>query len=148
MGGIALALSGILPPLVQVTEARPDPDAALEIHKAICPAGYAGDDYFADCHPNGAAGYVFTVVGPGGRQEAVTIVPVDPGPGVVRFEHLRDGVYKLTATPPARTASTAFRVSCFQAEELVPIAPRGKGMAVEVAAGASLVCDWYNVPPA
>jgi hypothetical protein len=110
--------------------------------------GAEGDDYFNDCHPNGVAGYVFTLVGPGGRQETITTGPVDPGPGVVRFEPLKKGVYQLSETPPAGTASTAFRVFCFQDAEFVPVTPRGKGIAIEVVAGAILICDWYNVPPA
>jgi hypothetical protein len=148
IGGIALAQSGSLTQFVQAADTRRGGDAALEVHKAICPAGHDGEDYFGDCHSNGGAGYVFSLAGPGGRREAITVVAVDPGPGVVRFQHLRDGVYKLTETPQAGTSSTAFRVFCFQGVELIPVKQRGEGIAVKVAAGESLICDWYNVPPA
>lgn len=149
VGGIALVLSAILSLLGQTVEARPGGDAVLEIHKAVCPAGYEGEDYFTDCHANGRAGDVFSLAGPGGRQEATTIVVTDPGPGIVVFPHLPGGVYKLSETPPTGTASTAFRVFCFLAEteDPIPVKRRGSGIAVDVAAGERVLCDWYTVPP-
>jgi hypothetical protein len=115
VGRIALALVAGVPGGVQTVEARREGKASLDVHKALCPAGYSNEDYFTDCHPNGVAGSVFSLTGPGGRQEATTIIDTSPGPGIARFQHLPGGVYKLTdmASGPA---DTPVRVFCFLAD--------------------------------
>jgi hypothetical protein len=147
VGRIALALVAGVPGGVQTVEARREGKTSLDVHKALCPAGYSNEDYFTDCHPNGVAGSVFSLTGPGGRQEATTIIDTSPGPGIARFQHLPGGVYKLTDMAPG-PADTPVRVFCFLADagESVPVTPRSNGVAVAIAAGEDVVCDWYDVP--
>jgi hypothetical protein len=125
-------------------------NASLEVHQAVCPAGYDGDNFFEDCHGSGAAGYVFALDGPDGRREATTVVENDPGPGVVRFEDPAGGTYALSETPPPGVSATPFRVFCFRAEtdEPIPATPEGDGVSLEVTAGDTLICDWFDLPPA
>jgi len=77
VGLIGLALVASVPGGVQTVEAQREGKASLDVHKALCPAGYSNEDYFTDCHDNGGAGSVFSLAGPGdGRRRPPSSTPV------------------------------------------------------------------------
>ena len=77
VGRIALALVAGVPGGVQTVEAQREGKASLDVHKALCPAGYSNEDYFTDCHPNGAPAPSSPWPAPGdGRRRPPSSTPV------------------------------------------------------------------------
>lgn len=123
--------------------------ASLTIHNRLCPEGYAGTNYFRDCHERSVgAGLEFSVRG----QERMTRrTNVD---GNVTFG-LEPGRYLVRGGVPGEFAAT--RVFCAPAAEpgtrfpfrALPGVRGGAdvgGIRIRLAPGDAVVCDWYNIP--
>lgn len=140
--GLTLAAEG------RVSAARPLP-ATITIHKAECPAGYAGDDPFTDCHDNRVAGVTFEwlVLAPGPSE---TVTTDSEGVAVIETTGLYHGV-SIVEEPPY--ALDRILVSCSENDgtESVEIRylPEDAGIVIpsgSPAGGEEIVCDWYNIP--
>lgn len=118
----------------------------LEIHSRFCPPNYAGSDLFGDCHGNpGIQGIQFGISAANGRSGSAT----PNTEGNLSFSDLPPGEYRITSTAPTvkqlkpavycavdgGTAVQAPSTNDFQATATI-----------EVAAGQSIVCDWYTIP--
>lgn len=129
---------------------RGSPTATLTIHNRLCPADFAGRDYYGACHDTAApADLEFLVDGP----DTAAASTDERGNTAVRVAegryNVRGGVpgeFARLAVFCARTATpgVAFPIS--------PIlgGPRGTadpvGIVVELAGGDDIACDWYNTP--
>lgn len=118
-------------------------EATLTIHLRACPAGYEGPDYYGVCHDDPVAGLLFTLFGSGSIDEAETFTD-----GNAVFGNLRPGAYEVRGGTPEDVARGA--VVC------APAAAPGTrfqstrtdtaALAIDLAAGDDVVCDWYTVP--
>ena len=130
-------------------QVEPPALGSLEMHKSVCEPGYEpGPNIFNDCHDDGVAGVVFTVEGPGGYfEEIATTIPNEPGPGVALFEGLQPGAYTVTESVPGDTGSIFVYCSLEGQETEVPfVYTEFDGIQFDLAPGAQVVCDWYNIP--
>jgi hypothetical protein len=124
--------------------------AFIEVHKALCPAGYEpNSNIFDDCHGNGGEGYIFALDGPDGHHEATTVIENTPGPGIAPFTSIATaGTYMLTELGATDTPLTPFWVYCSLAtsESSVPFTVVDGGISLDLALGDAVICDWYNLP--
>jgi len=124
--------------------------ATLTIHIRLCPTGYAGSDFYPDCHGTPApAGLEFTATGP------TTATAATDASGNATFT-LAPGTYEVRGGVPGDFA----RLNLFCAPASAPGTPfpftpllggvRGPndptGLRLALAAGDAVVCDWYNTP--
>jgi hypothetical protein len=131
--------------------------SAISITVRTCPPGYDpaadGADYRRDCHEQ--AGDTNFVVRSGGNQgpSASTGTSGDaPQESTVSFSGLTPARYTITAEAPAEIAG-AFVGSCesnlrtFEDYPFVPFAIVGMYgyVALELKAGETMACDWYQV---
>jgi hypothetical protein len=125
-------------------------NAALEVHLSACPAGYSGSDWFDDCHDNGIEGRTITLEGPNGyTADAQTTLPNDPGPGVVRFEELEGGDYKVSEDVPGDTATYYAYCSLADSDTVVDFTyddSTSESIRLTIDDGAQVVCDLYIIP--
>jgi hypothetical protein len=130
--------------------AQADPSTVI-IHKAECPAGYTGDNYFDDCHGNAVPGVTFQWAssGIGTPQEVTTdengaasFNVSDPGLGMTIVEEDVGSLAKYVVYCSKNDGAEALHFNYTQDEAgiLIPTAV--------LAVGDSVVCDWYNIPPA
>jgi hypothetical protein len=115
--------------------------ARIELHKAVCPAGYSGSDYFADCFDTPGEGFEFVLDGPDGGQQVTT-----DANGFAAFEGIATaGTYTVVEA----MADADFVVFCtrFAGTEPIPVIPVDGGIALDVALDDDLRCDWYTIPP-
>lgn len=124
--------------------------AQLTIHNRLCPEGFAGPDYYGARHAQPApAGLEFAIEGDAvftGAIDAAGNITFDLEPG----DYLvRGGVPGEFATltvycAPAATPGVAFPLT------LLGDGVRGPddttGIALSLAPGDEVVCDWYNTP--
>lgn len=119
------------------------------IHKAECPAGYAGGDLFADCHDDRLRGvtFGFAVGAPEDRQTAAT-----DADGVAVFETsaATTGV-SVSEAPPYDLAEYLVYCSLDGGGDEVPFDYDEDIVGIvfdagTVADGSTVVCDWYNIP--
>jgi len=133
----------------QGVEAAAATTATLTIHNRLCPAGFTGPDYFGTCHGTPApAGLQFVAEGP----EVVDAFNDAAGNAV--FTDLTPGTYSVRGGVPLDFA-TLF-IACTPAATPgtpYPFTPRPAGGAssttgaqITLAAGANIVCDFYNTP--
>jgi hypothetical protein len=118
--------------------------ATITIHNRICPGGFdpnsSGDSFFNECHgtpPDPALGFIIT----GG--EALNT----DAEGNVVFGGLAAGTYEISGGAPGEFAETV--VYCSNADDVSvawPFEFTGIGIAITVAEGDNVVCDWYNIP--
>jgi Prealbumin-like fold domain len=122
--------------------------SSLTIHKSKCPDGYDGNNYFDTCHATGLPGVQFNATGPDGYAKTGTT----DDQGHLTFGNLQAGDYTFTETPPTDITVELYAVHCsvedgdgalLDREYIVPF-----GAKIEVPAGVSVICDWYNVPEA
>ena len=142
---LVLAMFGGLAPAPASTQGGM---ATLEIHSRFCPPNYAGSDLFGDCHGNpGIQGIQFGISGPGRSGSGTPNTE-----GNLTFTDLPPGEYRITSTVPTdkqhnpavycspgdgSTATHFPSTNDFQSQATISIA-----------AGQSLVCDWYTIPTA
>ncbi len=122
---------------------------SIEIHKAVCPAGYEPNpEIFNDCHGNGLEGVTFTVVGPDGFEDsAVTAIENAPGPGIVRFTDLPAGTYTISEDVPDHDTTIYVYCSLAEAEDVVDFSYNEDGsIDLPLDEGVDVICDWYNIP--
>lgn len=122
---------------------------SIEIHKAVCPAGYEPNpNIFNDCHGNGLEGVTFTIDGPGGFEDsAVTAIEDAPGPGIVRFTDLPAGTYTIREDVPDHDTTIYVYCSLAEAEDLVDFSYNEDGsIDLPLGEGVDVICDWYNIP--
>lgn len=122
---------------------------SLELHKAQCPAGYTPNDkIFDDCHGNGVAGVTFTIAGPNNFSDSgKTVIEQTPGPGIVRFTGLGAGSYTIGEDVSSDANSIFVYCSLAQSQDQVPFTYNNSGgIDLDLADGANVVCDWYNIP--
>jgi hypothetical protein len=125
--------------------------AIVEIHNRLCPEGYEGGNYFEDCHETPApAGMEFFMSGP---EEASAATDAS---GNATFQ-VTEGTYTLQGGVPGDFARLF--VFCAPLENpgveydnyiVLGGGVRGPddptGAEITLAAGAAVVCDWYNIP--
>src|SRR5687767_10839702 len=103
--GLALALAALVS-LAPTDVARAQvPQASITLYKAVCPEGYTGTDYYADCFDNPGNGYSFTFSGPGYAGP-----PTKPtsGSGLTFFDGIStNGTYTLIESFPANIVDFA-----------------------------------------
>src|SRR5690606_3944929 len=74
--------------------------SSVEVHLSICPGGYEGSNWYADCHDNGTNGQSFTIADANGEITAEAVVERTPGPAIARFTELPAGEFVLRGGPP------------------------------------------------
>jgi len=123
--------------------------ATLTIHNRLCPAGFTGPDYFGTCHDTPApAGLQFVAEGP----EVVDAFNDASGNAV--FADLTPGTYSVRGGVPLDFAK--LHIACTPAATpgtpypFTPLPAGGAsattGAQITLAAGANIVCDFYNTP--
>ncbi|MCC6705852.1 MAG: hypothetical protein IT334_13320 [Thermomicrobiales bacterium] len=143
---LVLALFGGLAPAPSSAQGEM---ATLTIHSRFCPPNYGGSDLFGDCHDNpGIQGIQFGISSATGRRGSGT----PDTEGNLTFHNLPAGDYRITSTVPTNkqhnpavycspgdgsTATHFPSTNDYQSESTISIA-----------AGQSLVCDWYTIPTA
>jgi len=143
---LVLALFGGLAPAPSSAQGEM---ATLTIHSRFCPPNYGGSDLFGDCHGNpGIQGIQFGISSATGRRGSGT----PDTEGNLTFNDLPAGDYRITSTVPTNkqlkpavycspgdgsTATHFPSTNDYQSESTISIA-----------AGQSLVCDWYTIPTA
>lgn len=131
----------------QATPTVPAATSSLEIHDRICPAGYEGDSFFADCHGNAAqAGVAFTL------SDGVTQEQVTNDEGSVAFADLPAGTYTVTSSATSEFADLfvycAVGTEAQPDQERIPVTNVTGGVQFDLPADTSVICDWYNIPAA
>ena len=117
---------------------------SLTIYKSTCPAGYQGDDYFADCYPNATAGVTFSLALQGGDSGPPQISTTG-AEGFAAFEGL-DGRYFLFEDVPGEFATFAAYCSDDGVAVPVTVSQDGSGILLDIDASQDLRCDYYNIP--
>jgi hypothetical protein len=128
-----------------------DTVTTITIHKAECPAGYGGDNLFADCHDDRVAGVTFEwlVLAPG----APKVVTTD-GNGVAVIETSGAALgLQIVEEPPYALADYVVYCSVDDGAEIVPFNYLDAEVGIifhadTLTAGEDVICDWYNIPVA
>lgn len=121
----------------------------LAIHKAECPAGYDGQQFFADCHDNRLEGVSFDAYGPAGYARENETTDAD---GVLTFDGIdTGGTVSIREDLPANTA--VYVVYCSDGQgNRVPFryvdTDTEDGIEITVSQDDAVLCDWYNIPAA
>lgn len=123
----------------------------VTIHKAVCPAGYEGQQFFQDCHDNRLEGAVFHASGPEGllRMDMTTNAQ-----GVLTIDGIAvGGTVSILEQFPTDVNTEVFVAYCSdEAGNRVPFdyVERGDraGIRLDVFRGDDVLCDWYNIPAA
>jgi len=119
---------------------------SLRIHKSLCPAGLTSG-YFENCYDTPLADVTFNVLGPGDFDQTKTT----GNTGLVTFSDLNAGTYTVLETPPDSVNVAVYVVVCTRDGNNFPFDYddiAGLRINLNLPAGADIVCDWYNVPPA
>lgn len=149
---LTVALSAVSAPKAgaqEVQAATTATTATLTIHNRLCPAGFTGTDFFGTCHGTPApAGLDFTAEGP----EVVS--GFTDAAGNVVFSDLTPGTYAVRGGVPLDFAK--LNIACTPAATpgvpypFTPLPAGGAsattGAQLNLAAGANIVCDFYNTP--
>jgi len=120
--------------------------ANLVIHNRFCPVGYNGSDEFADCHGNIGIAYVDYSMTGANTQNAMMVVDgnvyfhwLQPGTDDVRFDF---DAFDLPASISCSTYGTG------EQPFLVQSIGTGEPLTLDLAAGETVICDWYIYPSA
>ncbi|MBW3633017.1 MAG: hypothetical protein KY456_08305 [Chloroflexi bacterium] len=114
-------------------------NASVTIHKRLCPTGYGGPDYYETCHGNPQEGIAFALDG-------LRTTTGENGNAV--FFDLQAGMYTIVEeTLPGdavdfRTYCSVGGVTSREAE----YSEVSGGIELTVPQGATITCDWYNIP--
>ncbi|MFL5759304.1 MAG: hypothetical protein ACJ789_06175 [Thermomicrobiales bacterium] len=116
--------------------------SSITIHNRICPTGYTGTAYFADCHGNPQTSHLeFTIDGP------MTETFATGDDGNVAFQALPAGTYDISGGVPGEFASTVVYCSANDdPNNQVATTMTGTGYSLELADNSDVICDWYNIP--
>lgn len=121
----------------------------IEIHKAVCPAGYEPNpEIFNDCHGDGLEDVTFTITGPDDYEDSAdTVIEESPGPGIVRFTELAAGTYTISEDVPDHDTTIFVYCSLANADDLVDFSYNDDGsIDLPLGDGVQVICDWYNIP--
>jgi hypothetical protein len=123
----------------------------LEMHALGCPNGTDPNGPLYDlCHGNGVADVSFSATGPNGYTgQAITTVPVAPGPGIATFAELSEGTYTITQEGVDPSTELVVYCSLADAEVAVPFSfVDADTITLDLPVDTGVVCDWYAIPPA
>jgi hypothetical protein len=110
-------------------------NASVTITNLICPTGYSGTNYAADCTGVPDPSLPFEISGPAsasGQTDAT---------GTVVFEGLPAGTYTITGGAPGD-----FAEAVIECEGQESISQDGVILTLELAADAVVTCRWWNIP--
>lgn len=113
-------------------------DGSLTITNLLCPTGYTGTSYAADCTEPPDPPIDFVVDGP----TSETATPDTNG--VVTFSGLAAGTYTVTGGVPGEFASAV--VECEATSGDATTSLDGVILTLELGEDAVVECDWFNVP--
>jgi hypothetical protein len=169
VAGFALALTALPalagPPTINrevagsMVRAAAQPPAALAVTVRTCALGYdpaaADADPVRDCRqPAGDTSFRLSQGNVAGPSASTGTSGDSPQESTVRFTNLAPGRYTVTATAPAEIGG-AFVAACTSnlrafVSPFVPLATADAHGAVtlELQAGETLACDWYQVEAA
>lgn len=117
----------------------PEP-GVIAIAARICPAGYPGADFAADCTDPAAAVPFVLAAG----HAVIDTINADEA-GDVRFTGVIPGSYQVGADIPGDFAAS--QVECFNAfGDRVGQPQELNQIGLDIAAGDDIACDWYIVP--
>jgi hypothetical protein len=144
-----LAIAALL--LLGVAGAGHDADAAakgaaLTIHHRFCPEGYAGSNYFADCHGEaGLVGIPFVVEGP--KLEPFLVEPTG-AKGDASFTNLPPAEYHVRRAydRPGLAIPYVFCAPASSPGTELLAATDTREIVLDLAAGDAVICDWYTTP--
>ncbi len=125
--------------------------STLEMHALGCPDGTDPTGALYDtCHSTGVAGVTYSATGPSGYTgQAVTTVPVSPGPGIATFGELSNGEYTISQDGVDPSTELVVYCSLAEADDVVPFTYLDSDtISLELPADTGVVCDWYAIPPA
>jgi hypothetical protein len=109
--------------------------ASVTITNLICPTGYGGTNYAADCTSVPDPSLPFEISGPASASGQTDTA------GTVIFEGLPAGTYTVTGGVPGEFAEAV--IEC-QGQE--SISQDGVILTLEIAADAAVTCSWWNIP--
>lgn len=126
----------------------PDTDVLTEtanliVHNRFCPVGYTGEDEFADCHGNVGISYVDYVLN-GANQRSSML-----NEGNAYFYWLNPGANSVTFAENIVDLPASVSCSNFGTGEepfLIESVDSGDALEIDLAAGETVVCDWYIYP--
>ena len=127
-------------------------NSSITVHGRVCPPGYAGTDYFADCHGNipDYQQMMFLSGQLGGADYLAKPIDTD---GNVTFSELLPERYHLLLGLPSDTASTF--VACAEpavSDDVIDTRTMSStgwsSTAIDLGPHEDLVCDAYTIPPA
>jgi quercetin dioxygenase-like cupin family protein len=119
----------------QITERN----SVVEIHSALCPAGYTGSSYFEVCHQQMRDG-VEVVLSAGLR----TLAGFERS-GATLFVNVEADAYHVSEVPTNLTNSYIY---C-SAQENVLLEQHilgSEGFELQIPPASNVVCDWYSIP--
>jgi hypothetical protein len=122
---------------------------SIEVHVSACEPGYAGTDFYADCHHRGSPNVTVTLASTDGNVSAsdTTEVTADQGPGIATFGELPPGEYVITIDIPGDVADFESYCSADNGDTAVPLVPEDTNQSnATFTAGQAVVCDWYAIP--
>ena len=121
------------------------------MHALRCPNGTDPNSALYDlCHGNGVADVTFSATGPNGfSAQAVSTVPVAPGPGIATFGELEGGSYTITQEAVDPSTELVVYCSLADADVVVPFSyVDADTISLDLPVDTGVVCDWYALPPA
>ena len=110
-------------------------NASVTITNLICPTGYSGTNYAADCTGVPDPSLPFEISGPtsaSGQTDAA---------GTVTFEDLPAGAYTVTGGAPGD-----FAEAVIECEGQESTSQDGVILTLEIAGDAAVTCSWWNIP--
>ena len=127
-------------------------DSSITVHGRVCPAGYAGADYFNDCHDN-PPDHLQLMVLAGNLYEGDSLAKTVDAEGDLTFSQLVPEAYTLYLGLPPDTRSTVVQCSPADAPGAVlnihaVSSPGWSSTAIDLGPHEDLVCDAYTIPPA
>lgn len=124
----------------------PAANGSLTINKWQCPPGLTSG-YYDNCFGDAVSGVTFNIAGPSSYSDSGNT----NGKGKVVFDKLAAGSYTVTEIPPDSPHTAVYVVVCTQNGNAFNKSyddSTGLRINFKLPAGANVVCDWYNVPPA
>lgn len=116
--------------------------ASITIYKAICPVGYIGTSYYADCYDTPGAGIDFTLTNLNTDESADGTTGAS---GFVAFEGIdTDGAYVLSEEIPGDFNDIV--VDCSEDGADFPVTNDGNFIYLDLTTANDIRCDWYNIP--
>lgn len=127
-------------------------NSSITVHGRVCPPGYAGKDYFADCHGN-RPDYSQMMFLQGELGGADSLAKTIDAEGNLTFSALLPEHYQLLLGLPSDTVSTY--VACSKTgssqtklETQTTSSTGWSSTSILLGPGEDIVCDAYAIPPA